>query len=1469
MNSTESHQPVRLLGRPATGILALALLLIAFSAWGVSSASANGTIIATKGGDRSASTAVSGATTYADPVGSANANDGALFEWTTGDPTLLATVWTAFPSRTGVNGQASASVPGATSGSGTVYYVREKDAGLGFRDLGAQKELSFGSSPPQQYVARVQVRDGQTTYAYPHSNSDKDPDDWTPSQGPSVTNNGSPFINARDNSDLPNVCGLNILLVLDRSGSIEQDGDPAAYAAAAKEFVTQLDGTPTQIAITSFSSNYQGNFALNSYTGGGQGDSDFYHAPVDLETGNPVTSQQLKDTIDDVYANPAGGTNWDIALKDASIAAGFDPKGGAAGRTDKPDLVVFITDGNPTVNQTVVPGTGGSTQMFDLTAGMASANSIKARSARAGFNSRILAIGVSNPGGTPPTAANLKAVSGPTQGVDGDYAVPSLDQLKSFLRELAAKQCGARVYVRKRLQGDATNQPNWKYTAVDPRPGAPAPTYLDGNNATHASGSPPVVQTGAFFTKLPMTPTTVQVNENANGQPLAAGTFNLDSVVCRNGDYDNGTIVNGTQTGLNFSLQVNRGDSVYCTYTNSQNTTLKVTKTPDAGVVSPGGDAEFTIQVKNEGSVTALNPVISDQLPAPGATPWTVSQQPTGGGTCSVNGSNLLTCTGVPNLGAGQTTTLKVKTTTTFEKCGTYDNPAAKASATNAPETSDGGKITCVPPNLGVLKTAVTGTIDAGDNAVFTIVTENTGDGTATGVTLDDPLPTDVSGPWTITDQPAGDPCEITGDANTGYTLKCDFGDLTKQDGPRSVTVSAPTDFDHCSELLNWAHVKSTNAPEASDDATIYCQKPNLSVLKTTPSDTINAGEDVEFTIEVSNSGPGTAKGVSLTDPLPTGVSGSWVITSPVDGPCTIVGDPGEQQTLSCPNLGDLGVEATFSVTVKAPTDRDNCTLYDNEATAKATNAPEATGEAMVTCRKPALATLKTAVEGTINAGDDAVFTIVTSNTGDGTAKDVTLSDPLPTGGVSGPWTITDQPGSEGEPPCQIVGNTLTCNFGDLTKEDGPRSVTVSAPTNFENCSKLDNTAVASGENAHDASDSASIECERPNLTVVKNGNGTVNAGDEVVFTIEVANGGPGVARNVTLSDSVPSGVAGAWTISSQPDGSPCELSEGKLTCEFGDLVAGAKVPVTIKAPTDYENCATYDNTATAKSGNAPDAADSASVECQKPKIVVNKTDGGRTGIGDDVSFAIKVSNQGPGTARGVVLDDPLSTLAGPWRIGSETKGANCDIQGANPSRARKPGKVRRAGAEGGPRLHCEIGDLAAGESVTVKIHARMNNTVCEPIRNVATGTAENAPGDRDSATTGCFQPHLQLRKKANLRVALPGQKVRYTILVRNTKLHSVATDLDVCDRIPDHMTVTNPGTGKFSDGLLCWNIPRLEGSKKWTRFHYVARVADNAGAGERLRNVVTLRNLEARWTVRVKRPPVRARRVRHTPVTG
>ena len=108
----------------------------------------------------------------------------------------------------------------------------------------------------------------------------------------------------------------------------------------------------------------------------------------------------------------------------------------------------------------------------------------------------------------------------------------------------------------------------------------------------------------------------------------------------------------------------------------------------------------------------------------------------------------------------------------------------------------------------------------------------------------------------------------------------------------------------------------------------------------------------------MTNAGPGTATGVTLTDALPAGSGISWTLGTLTpsggfvvpDGACSITGTT--TQTLSCA-FGDMLSGQDVTVHVSSHTTSASCATYPNTATAQATNNPAVSADASVTVQCP------------------------------------------------------------------------------------------------------------------------------------------------------------------------------------------------------------------------------------------------------------------------------------------------------------------------------------------------------------------------------------------------------------------------------------------------------------------------------------------------------------------------------------
>ncbi|HET6949217.1 MAG TPA: hypothetical protein VFI47_02520 [Acidimicrobiales bacterium] len=770
---------------------------------------------------------------------------------------------------------------------------------------------------------------------------------------------------------------------------------------------------------------------------------------------------------------------------------------------------------------------------------------------------------------------------------------------------------------------------------------------------------------------------------------------------------------------------------------------LTIVKTASDGVDADaaGSDDEtfnagdvigFDIVVSNVGDGTATGVTVSDILPAlPSGGAWTIVPAVAG---CAVTGG-VLTCT-IPGLAPAVSVTIHVQAPTTFADCATYPNTAAVDSVNDGSD-EDGAALTVRCPNVRVEKVALDGldpgtgpsaaeSVDAGTTAGFAVTVTNDGPGTATNVTITDPLPAGVA--WAET--PDNPLCTIA-----GSVLSCSFGSLAAG-ASATVTVTGTPDFDDCGDLTNTATVTAdgdTNADDNTSTATVTVLCADLTIVKTasdgvdadavgSDDETFNAGDVVGFDIVVTNGGDGTATGVIVSDTLPTLPSGgAWTIVPAVPG-CSVTGD-----VLTC-MVASLAPAASVTIHVQAPTTAEDCDTYPNTASVDSVNDGSDEDGAALTVQCPNVRVEKVALDGldadadpsaaeSVDAGTTAGFAVTVTNDGPGTATNVTITDTLPAGVA---WAETPD-----NPDCSIAAGVLSCSFDSLAA-GASATVTVTGTPGPEDCGDLTNTATVDAEGDTDAEDNtstATVTVLCPELTVVKEADAaSVDAGGQIGFTITVANTGPGTALGAHLDDALPTGPGIAWAIESQTADPACTLVADVLACAPRDLASGGSFTVHVVSGTTFDACAVYDNTAIADADNVEDEVQAkASTEVVCPDLVLTKkADKASVDAGQAIGFTIVVTNDGPGDSLATVITDQLPVGAGiAWTEAPD-----------NPDCAIALGT-----------LTCNLGDLAAGESVSVHVTSPTTTADCAVVENVARASAGNHPTVEARADTTVVCP--------------------------------------------------------------------------------------------------------------------------------
>ena len=669
-------------------------------------------------------------------------------------------------------------------------------------------------------------------------------------------------------------------------------------------------------------------------------------------------------------------------------------------------------------------------------------------------------------------------------------------------------------------------------------------------------------------------------------------------------------------------------------------------------------------------------------------------------------------------------------------------------------------------PSLEISKAADDASVSAGDPIGFTIDVSNPGPGTALGVTVSDLLPSGNGVSWSIDGAGSDSGCSIA-----GGTLSCDFGDLAAS-ASKHVHVTSPTTSESCKTYPNTATAQATNNTPVQASASTKVDCAQIAISKLADAATVSAGDQIGFTITLSNSGAGIARNVSANDLLPTNAGTSWTIDA---------ANSDSGWTIQNGALGygphDLAPGASVHVHIVSPSSKETCGNVDNTASVSTSNDGSGQANASVEVDCPDIEVTKTAGASAVDAGDAASFTIRVENVGSGIARNVVLDDPLP-GGLN--W-------SDDSADCSIAGGSLHCAFGDLAA-GASRIVHISAPTTPAVCGKLPNTATAAADNEPDDalandSDGATVEVDCPHIKLVKTADAaSVSAGDRIGFTITVSNAGPGAAHDVHVSDALPANSGLEFSIADQSDAGACVLNPGKteLECSKPSLAADASFSVHIVSATAPATCGTVENAASVEVSNGNGDSDAAAVDVDCPDVRVVKTaDEATISAGETAAFTIVVSNVGSGIARNVTLDDPL-----PPGVSWSEDSANCSIEAGS--------------------LRCSFGDLLPDATRSVHVSGPTAPANCGKLDNTATVAAANEredarANDSDSASITVECPNLSLTKTADAASVKAGQQLGFKLTVTNSGVGS-AKDVHIVDKLPSNAALSFTVDAAHSD---------------------------------------------------------------------
>ncbi|MCL2114955.1 MAG: hypothetical protein FWH29_01905, partial [Methanobrevibacter sp.] len=591
-------------------------------------------------------------------------------------------------------------------------------------------------------------------------------------------------------------------------------------------------------------------------------------------------------------------------------------------------------------------------------------------------------------------------------------------------------------------------------------------------------------------------------------------------------------------------------------FTVNSTVNLSIVKTHNATGVNVGvGDlVEYTIVVTNFGPDNATSVVIVDALD-----PRLIYISSTGGGI--FNGTHVVWNVGLIPMGTNVTLSLVVRVNGT----GNIPNTAnLTVNETNIGNNSTGNNSTNLTVNstvnLTITKTSnATEFMNVGDLVEYTIVVSNSGPDNATGVVV-----TDILDPRLVFVSATGNyslnGTHIrwnVGNLNVGNNVTLTL--VVRINGTGSITNNASVSADQPNIGNNSTGNNSTNF---TVNATV-----NLSITKVnnlTSGAVVSVGDLVTYTITVTNFGPDVATNVVVTDVLDyrlifvsaTGyynaTSGEWLL-----GNLNVGSSLSMNITVRVNGTGNIANIA--NVTADQPNIGNNTT--DGNDT-NFTVGPTVN----LTITKTSNAT------ASMNVGDLVEYTIVVRNFGPDNATGVIVTDILDPRLV-----LISATGSYTFNGTHIIWNVSNLNVGD--------NVTLTLVVRINGTGNITNNASVTadqpniGNNSTDGNGTNFTVDALVNLTITKTHNvtTTVVVGDNVSYTITVANSGPDNATGVLVIDILDSRltylnysasvgtynpVNGQWNIGSLAVGQNATLTIFVMVNSAGNISNLANVTV-------------------------------------------------------------------------------------------------------------------------------------------------------------------------------------------------------------------------------------------------------------------------------------------------------------------
>ena len=581
----------------------------------------------------------------------------------------------------------------------------------------------------------------------------------------------------------------------------------------------------------------------------------------------------------------------------------------------------------------------------------------------------------------------------------------------------------------------------------------------------------------------------------------------------------------------------------------------EITPKKDVNNTAPnfGENVAYTIVVSNDGISDAKQVVITDTL-AKGL-------KFLGANYNGVYDENTHTVTWTLDIDSGKTVELKVNVT--VEDYGVLVNRVTVGDKTSS--------VDIAVPEIIPDKTANVTDANFGDNVTYTVTVTNDGDVDASQVVIVDQL---GNGLKYVSSSDGG----VWDEKTNTVTWIVDLAAGKTKTLNVVATVVGYGNVTNSLAVGNKTSKINVNVPEITPNKTVDNKNPNF-------------GDNVTYTIVVSNDGAADAKNVVVKDILAPGFK--FIEAN--------YGGVYDELTRTVTWIVDVNAKGHVDLTIKV-TVEDYGVLTNNVTVGNKTSS--------VNITVPEIIPNKTADIENPNFGDEVTYTVNITNVGKSDAVNVAVRDVLGEG-----LELISADGGVYDPITRTITWTVNLNSGEtksfkvVAKVIGYGNVT--------------NSLVVGNK-------TSAVDVDVPEIIPSKDAdNKYPNFGDSIDYTITVNNIGKADAKHVVVVDRLDKGLK---YVSSSHNGVYDEASH--TVTWVVDIAAGSSLDLTVTAVADEYGVLT----------NIVSVGDkSASVDVNVPEIIPNKTaDIENPNFGDNVTYTVTVTNDGNADAKAVVVRDVL-----------------------------------------------------------------------------------------------------------------------------------------------------------------------------------------------------------------------------------